>query len=102
VTELGRLTPHQTEVWDRFCSQWHLAAELGLNGSAVLGSAIGSKGAVAKLIAKGYVELDRMERGPMGGERPWYSVTTEAITSGAVSAALDRQAAKRAARLAEG
>lgn len=100
---LGKLTPHQANIFEQFCGQWRTAATLGLNGSAVLSTAIGSKTAMEHhLPGKGYIEIDRIERGPRGGERKWYRPTTEAHDSGAVRRALEARDAKRETRLAEG
>jgi hypothetical protein len=57
-----KLTPHQREVFDR------LTRVSGRNRRWVAFRYIGSRGALNKLVSKGYVE-SLVEYGPRGGER---------------------------------
>jgi DNA-binding PadR family transcriptional regulator len=59
----ARLTPHQTEVYDR------LARMSGRRWMSV--ESIGSRGALKKLVKKGYAE-ERTDHGPRGGVRLYY------------------------------
>lgn len=61
-----RLTPHQREVYERIIHRYSFP---WCKANGVPAAQIGSRGAIDHLIHKGYVEVQRTEYGPRGGER---------------------------------
>lgn len=69
VSPPGKLTPHQREVYDRLA---RMSRRRDPDRYVwVEGRHVGSAGACAKLIAKGWIE-SRVEYGPRGGEQLLY------------------------------
>ena len=67
----ARLTAHQAEVLRKI---GRLAAR---RAGIVDASHIGSRGACKHLIAKGYIAVAVVARGPRGGEYPYYRLTAQ-------------------------
>jgi hypothetical protein len=72
TTALPRLTPHQREVFER------VARTIG-RGAPATSDRIGSKGALAHLVHKGYLAEQVAFVGPRGGITYRYSLTLAAL-----------------------